>query len=52
MLKTKKEMLQLQTHKLIHHVTTTWNSTYDMLESYLEQQAAEYSTLTDKTLKK
>ncbi|KAM9499792.1 E3 SUMO-protein ligase ZBED1-like isoform 2-T2 [Salvelinus alpinus] len=45
-------MLQLLTHKLIHDVTTTWTSTYDMLESYLEQQAAVYSALTDKTLKK
>ncbi|CDQ83883.1 unnamed protein product [Oncorhynchus mykiss] len=48
-LNTKQEMLQLPTHKLIHHVTTTWTSTYDI---YLEQQAAVYSALTDKTLKK
>nr|XP_029497654.1 uncharacterized protein LOC115113798 [Oncorhynchus nerka] len=51
-LKTKQEMLQLPTHKLIHRVTTTWNFTYDMLESHLEQQAAVYSALTDKTLEK
>ncbi|KAK9528503.1 hypothetical protein VZT92_012657 [Zoarces viviparus] len=45
-------MLQLPSHKLIHDVPTRWNSNYDMLERYLEQQAAIYSALTDKTLKK
>ncbi len=51
-LKTKQEMLKLPTHKLIPDVPTSWNSTYDMFERYLEQQAAIYSALTEKTLKK
>ena len=51
-LKTKQEMLQLPTHKLIQDVPTRSNSTYDMLECYLERQAAIFSALTDKALKK
>ncbi|CAL9695311.1 unnamed protein product [Knipowitschia caucasica] len=42
-LKTKQEMLKLPSHKLINDVPTRWNSTYDMLERYLEQQVAIYS---------
>ncbi|KAJ4946432.1 hypothetical protein JOQ06_024099 [Pogonophryne albipinna] len=45
-------MLNVPKHKLIHDVPTRWNSSYDMVERYLEQQAAVYSALTEKALKK
>lgn len=51
-LKTKQGMLELPVHKLIHDVPTRWNTTFDMLESYLEQQAAIYSALMEREVKK
>lgn len=44
-------MLNLPRHKLIHDVTTRWNTIHDMLERYTEQQPAIYSALLDKDLK-
>ncbi|XP_056102446.1 E3 SUMO-protein ligase ZBED1-like [Rhinichthys klamathensis goyatoka] len=51
-LKTKQELLQLPVHKLIQDIPTRWNSSYDMIERYIEQQAAVYSAMTDKAVKK
>ncbi|GAA6074391.1 E3 SUMO-protein ligase ZBED1-like, partial [Tachysurus ichikawai] len=50
-LTVKQEMLNLPRHKLIHDVTTRWNTVHDMLERYTEQQPAIYSALLDKDLK-
>lgn len=51
-LTAKQEMLNLPKHKLIHDVTTRWNTAHDMLARYVEQQPAIYSALTmDKNLR-
>ncbi|KAL0188452.1 hypothetical protein M9458_015551, partial [Cirrhinus mrigala] len=51
-LKVKQEMLNISVHKLIHDCPTRWNTIYDMMERYLEQQPAIYSALMDKNVKK
>lgn len=44
-LKEKQKCLGLKNHKLITDVPTRWNSAYDMVERFLEQQPAVCATL-------
>lgn len=46
--KSKQDMLPLPPHKLVQVVITRWNSSYDMITCYLEEQAAVYSHLQKK----
>ncbi|KAK1904112.1 Zinc finger BED domain containing protein 1 [Dissostichus eleginoides] len=45
-LEQKQEMLHLPKHRLINDVATRWNSSYEMVERYLEQQSPVYSALS------
>lgn len=44
-LKQKQKMLGLPIHKLLMDVPTRWNSSYDLLERFIEQQTAIIATM-------
>ncbi|XP_016422359.1 zinc finger BED domain-containing protein 4 isoform X1 [Sinocyclocheilus rhinocerous] len=48
----KQKMLEIASHKLIMDVVTRWNSSMDMLERYLEQQAAITAALLSTEVRK
>lgn len=51
-LKVKQQCLGLKNHKLITDVATRWNSAYDMVERFLEQQPAICATLLSPEVRK
>ncbi len=48
-LKEKQRLLGIPEHKLKQDMITCWNSSFDMLERFLEQQAAVRFTAGQKT---
>ena len=51
-LKKKQQDQNLPDHRLIQHVKTRWNSTYDMFERVLEQRWAITAVLSDREVTK
>ncbi len=47
LLKKKQKDLQLPEHRMIHDEPTRWDSAYEMVERFLEQQQAVCSVLAD-----
>lgn len=51
-LEEKQRALQLPEHKLIQDVRTRWNSSFDMMNRYWEQQPEIFATFLHKDIKK
>nr|XP_055038565.1 E3 SUMO-protein ligase ZBED1-like [Misgurnus anguillicaudatus] len=51
-LQEKQTLMDLPKHKLIQDIITRWNSSFEMLERFLEQQPAIMATLMSKDLRK
>lgn len=51
-LRETQRQLQLPAHKLIHDVSTRWNSSLDMLERFWEQQPAVLNALLSRKMKR
>ena len=52
MLKAKQKLLEIKDHRLLNDVATRWNSSYDMLDRFLQQQPVIEATLLSKDIKK
>lgn len=51
-LREKLQQLSLPAHKLIQDGSTRWNSSFDMLQRFLEQQPAVFATLISREIRK
>lgn len=51
-LREKQQQLSLPAHTLLEDVSTRWNSSFDTLQRFLEQQPAVFATLMSREIRK